>query len=502
MTPAAPETGPPLDTQPAPASSTSFLSRFTVLKGASRELWLVFLAKLLVFAAYGVTNLTLVRWLSSDFGFSDQKALALVGAWSLSMTVFTVLVGSLTDALGLRKTFFLGIAVCIVARAVMAFTTLKWLVLVGGLLPLALGEALSAPVLLAGVRRFSSTRQRSISFSIFYMMMNFGFLIAGYVFDGVRRSLGELGHPQLLGLTFSTYRVLLLAGLGFEICLLPVLAFIRKGVEATDDGIKIAPEPPKYPRETLWNSFLLTVRDAWKDTFRLFGGLLRQAGFYRLLAFLILIAFLKLIFMQMYYVFPTFGIRELGNGAPVGQLWNINSILVIFLVPLIGALTQRFSAYRMVTVGGLISAASVFIMTLPIAWFEPLANGALGSAVGHWYLNLKGAVHPYYVMIALYVVILSFGEAFYSPRVYEYAAAIAPKGQEASYGALSYVPFLLAKLLIGTFSGTLLARYCPENGPRHSATLWLFVALTATIAPLGLITLRRFIRVREVGRED
>ena len=105
-------------------------------------------------------------------------------------------------------------------------------------------------------------------------------------------------------------------------------------------------------------------------------------------------------------------------------------------------------------------------------------------------------------MIALFVVLLSCGEAFYSPRVYEYAAAIAPKGQEASYAALSYVPFLLAKLLIGTFSGILLARYCPEHGVRHSGTMWLFVALTATVAPVGLILLRRYIRVHEAGREE
>jgi hypothetical protein len=54
---------------------------------------------------------------------------------------------------------------------------------------------------------------------------------------------------------------------------------------------------------------------------------------------------------------------------------------------------------------------------------------------------------------------------------------------------------------VGTFSGTLLARYCPAQGVRHSSTLWLFVALTALIAPLGLVALRRYIRVHEVGRE-
>jgi MFS family permease len=180
----------------------------------------------------------------------------------------------------------------------------------------------------------------------------------------------------------------------------------------------------------------------------------------------------------------------------------MNFFLIIVLAPIVGALTQKFSAYSMVILGGVITSASVFIMALPTAWFVPLANGWAGNLVGHVYLGLKGSVHPYYVMIALFVVLFSVGEAFYSPRVYEYAAAIAPKGQEASYGALSYVPLLLPKLLIGIFSGESLMRYCPETGPRHSETLWLIVALISLVAPVGLITLRRFIRVPEAGRDD
>ncbi len=91
----------------------------------------------------------------------------------------TLLVGSLTDAIGLRKTFFLGVWICIVARAVMAFTTVKWVALAAGLFPLAVGEALGTPVLVAAVRKYSTTAQRSISYSLFYTIMNLGFLVAG-----------------------------------------------------------------------------------------------------------------------------------------------------------------------------------------------------------------------------------------------------------------------------------------------------------------------------------
>ena len=255
----------------------------------------MFAVKLLVIAAYAVTNSTLVLWLTSDLGYSDEKALGLVAVWSGMMTVVIVLVGSLTDALGLRRTFFLGVWICIVARAVMAFTNLKWLALIGGLAPLAVGEALSAPVSIAAIRRYSNTKQRSISFSIFYMMMNFGFVIAAFLFDFVRQHLGEHGHLALFGLKITTYQTLFLVSLVIEIALLPILWFLRDGVEAADEGLKIAPREAKYRQENLWNSMCLTVRDSLRETARLFTVLLRQTGFYRLLVFLVLIAFLKLI---------------------------------------------------------------------------------------------------------------------------------------------------------------------------------------------------------------
>jgi MFS family permease len=489
----------------APVGATGvrgFLAKFTVLKGAQRELWLTFLIKLLIISAYSVTNKTLILWLSSDLGFNDQSAGALVGwVWAPAMTVFTLLAGSITDALGLRRTFFLGVFVCLIARAVMVFTTTPWLALAGGLFPLVIGEALGTPVLIAAARRYSTTRQRSISFSMIYMVMNVGYLIAARIFDYVRQSLGEHGHLNLFGSQITTYRTLFLVSLGFEVLLFPVIYFLRRGAEATDEGVQFTAEPVKYAARAFSERIWLTVRDSAADTVRLFKRLLGQSGFYRLLGFLLLIGFLKLIFLQMDYVFPKFGIRELGEGAPIGQLSAINYILIIILVPIVGALTQRFSAYRMVVVGGVICAASVFIMALPTTWFQAPTQGWIGQWLGHSYLGLKGGIHPYYIMIALYIGIFSIGEAFYSPRVYEYAAAIAPKGQEASYGALSYIPFLLGKLLVGS-AGWLLAAFCPEHGPRHSAAMWLIFALAASVAPIGLVVFRRYIRVPEAGRHD
>jgi MFS family permease len=484
----------------APVEPVGFIGRFMVLKGAARELWLVFLIKWLSITAYSITNKTFVLWLSSDFGYGDVSAQTTITVWATTMTGMTILIGALADAIGLRKSFLLGVYICIIARTAMVFGNVKWLALGVGLFPLAIGEALAGPILVGATRRYSTTVQRSISFSILYMMMNLAFLTASYVFDWLRSGLGEHGHFELFGMQLSTYRMLFLASLAFEIALIPAAYCLRKNVEVTDEGVRVNPEKPKYPGASLLNSFWFAVRDSTKETFKLFSGLLQQSAFYRLLAFLGFIGFLKIITIAMDYVFPKFGIRELGDGAPIGHLMSINNWMIVILVPIAGALTQRFAAYRMVIVGGSICAASVFIMALPTAWFVPLANGPFGNFIHHYFLGLTGPVHPYYVMITLYIIIFSIGEAWYSPRVYEYAAAIAPKGQEASYAALSYIPLFLGKLLVGG-GGWLLKTYCPEKGPRHSDVMWLIMALSVTVAPIGLLTLRRFIRVREAGRE-
>jgi MFS family permease len=488
------------------ARNESVLDRFLVLRTAVPELWITFALKLIVNLAYKVMNMTLVLWLSRDLGFDDVHAGYIVTGWAAAMTLFTVAVGSLTDAIGLRRSFFLGVAICCVARFVMTFFAAKWMVIVGGMLPLALGEALCTPVLIAAVRRYSTTAQRSISFSLLYVMMNVGFFAASWLFDLVRGRMGEHGQfvIPLVGHGLTTYQTLFFVSLLVEIVLVPIVYFgMREGVEVTDEGVRVVPyEMKRVAGDSLARSVWVACREALRESGAIFAGLWKQPGFYKFLAFLGFASCMRLIMLHMDFTYPKFGIRELGEGAPIGKLWGINSLLIIVFVPLVGAFTQKVPAYRMAMVGTAIGAASVFIMTLPLAWFQPLAEGLPGRLIGNGYLGLHGVPHPYYMMIFLFVVMLSVGEAIYSPRLYEYAASIAPRGQEASYMSISYLPYFVAKLIVSAASGHLLEAYCPEHGPRDSHMLWLIIALCTMIAPIGLISLQRFIRVKEEGRDE
>ena len=486
----------------------SFLEKFSVLKGAVRELWVIFGTKILSIVAYGLVNSTLVLWLSKDLQYGDVSAGFMVALWSTLLTLFTVMVGSLVDAIGLRLSLLIGFAVCLVARGVMAVFTHPWMVLPAGLLPLALGEALMVPVMVAAIKKYATTAQRSMAFSIFYAMMNVGFAISGYLFDRVRTGLGEYGQYTLPGanLTLSTYQTLILLGFLFTIPnLVLVWVGIREGVEVGDDNqVRIKPQTSRYPGQSALRAGLLSAGDALVEWKRIFTSLWRQPAFYRFLAFLTLVVGVRLIFYHFHYTFPKYGIRELGEGAPIGRLFGVlNPVLIVLLVPLVGALTQKISAYRVVVFGSLIAAASVFFMAMPPAWFQDLADGPMGDLIARRWLGLEtDRVNPLFISIFFAVVTLSVGEAFYSPRLYEYPAAIAPKGQEASYMSLSLLPYFVAKFFVGTLSGWLLMHFCPETGPRDSQTMWLLIGLMAMVTPVGLFALRPWIQVQEAGREE
>ncbi|OGR86909.1 MAG: hypothetical protein A2021_09015, partial [Elusimicrobia bacterium GWF2_52_66] len=493
-----------MEKNPVVNAEESFIGKFMVLSGAVRELWLIFGTKILTIIAYGLVGTsTLGLWLSSDLGMSDKSAGFVIASWSSVLTIFTVMVGSLVDAVGIRKSLLAGFGLCVLARFVMSFFSAPWIALPLGLLPLALGEALQTPVMVAAVRRFSSTKQRSIAFSIYYSMMNVGFAVAAWTFDKVRAGLGEYGHYTIpyAGFQISTYQTIILLSLLFTIPNLLIIYFgLRGGVEATDEGVKINPEQTKYSGQSFLGAFFLSCRDALKDWKRIFASLWTQPTFYRFLAFFGFVVFVKLILYHMYYTFPKFAIRELGEGAPIGHIFGLlNAVIVVILAPVIGALTQRFTAYKAVVIGTTIAALSVFFMAVPPAMFQNLADGWLGNIIGHTWLGLAGPVNPLYVAIVLCVVIYSVGESFYSPRLYEYPAAIAPKGQEGSYMALSMLPYFFAKFIVGSISGFLLARYCPAEGPRNSQMIWLIVGSMALLSPIGLLLARRYIQVHEAG---
>lgn len=476
---------------------TGFLQKFLCLRSAPRELWIIFLAYILENTAYKLSSSSsLPLWLAHEMGMSDATKGLTIGLWSALLTFFTVLVGSFTDAVGIRRTFLLGFAICAFARIAMLFPTPQFVALGLGLLPLAVGLALMSPVMTAAMKRYSNAAQRSVAFSLYYALMNLGFAIGDRMFDFFRKDMGEYGIwiAPYINARFSTYEVMILWSVILTIPgLLLTWLFLREGVEMTEDGVTITPH---HQREHAGQNPLISAT-------KIFKGLWGQQAFHRFMLFMALVVGVRMIFYHLTYTLPDVAIRELGKGAPFAQICTmLNSLMILVLVPFCGVLTQHISAYRMVTVGSLVSALSVFILALPMAWFQPMADSWFGDLIVHQWLKVDGPINPLYLSIFCFTVVLSVGEAVWSPRLYEYAAAIAPKGQEASYMSLSVLPYFFAKFGAGSLSGWLLIKFCPADGPRNTAGLWLFVGAMALITPLGTFLFRKHIQQEEEGRED
>jgi len=460
----------------APAGKLkAFAEKFAVLRGAPRELAVVYGQKVVEIVAYQITNLTLVLYLSKDLGYGDVGAGTVIAAWSMGLNLATLFVGSLVDAVGLRRSFLLGYVLCIVGRAVIAFAHARWIAISLGLVPLAVGLALMIPVMTAAVHRYSTRPQRSIAFSLFYTLMNVGFLVGSWLWDVLRAGLGEQGSWTVpaLGTTLTTYRtIFLLASVLTMGGMALVWLFLREGIAAADA------EPPK---------------SATGNPARIFAEVVREKAFWRFFLFLVLIVGVKLVFYQMHYMFPKYAIREIGPGAKAGTVWGVtNAAIIVALVPIVGALAQRISSYRMIIAGTTVSAAGSVLLVLPGAWFAGWSNALLQST-GWW-------VHPAYIPAFLFAAVFSVGEAIWSPRLYEYTAAIAPAGRAGSYMALSVAPLFLSKMVAGPLSGWLLQTFCPENGPRTPWIMWAVVSVMAVATPVGIVALRGVIRPADDDR--
>ena len=101
----------------------------------------------------------------------------------------------------------------------------------------------------------------------------------------------------------------------------------------------------------------------------------------------------------------------------------------------------------------------------------------------------------------LFVIILSIGEATWSPRLYDYTMNVCPQGREGVWSALSSAPLFLAKLPVGFMSGYLLERYCPEEGERRSKLMWFIIGATTASSPVLMTLFWRFISHKDDEQE-
>jgi len=219
------------------------------LRGSPRELYLMFFTKLTEYSAYGAASYTFVLYLAEDVGLGTQGGAAYYTVFALTMTVVTMVVGAVCDTIGVKKSLLIGTFMLLTARFFMPLTTNIITVSILGFLPMAIGIAITGPVLKVGIKKFTTIEGATLGFGLFYTLMNVGFAIGGWMFDAIRTQFGDGGSVilPLLG-ELSTYQLIL--GVGFFINIPDLIAVLimREGAEMTERGSVI------HPRKKVDNS--------------------------------------------------------------------------------------------------------------------------------------------------------------------------------------------------------------------------------------------------------
>lgn len=248
------------------------------LEEAPRELWLIFALKFLSSYAYFSLSLVLTLFLTEEFGMSDTAAGWAYGAYGVMSTFFGLLCGWFIDYLGVRASLIVGAIIGAASRFVMAVTLSRKMAILMLYSFLPFAECLGIPIMTIGIKRYTSSHNRTFAFSLFYSMMNVAALCAGPLVDLARRLFGEgvtidmyaFGPVRLSGLRL----VILSSAIATALMLLVVIVGIREvHVDETGTVQEFTPnrqspltqtrevlQDPAFWRLTLFTLLLIGVR--------------------------------------------------------------------------------------------------------------------------------------------------------------------------------------------------------------------------------------------------
>lgn len=190
--------------------------------------------------------------------------------------------------------------------------------------------------------------------------------------------------------------------------------------------------------------------------------------------FIFILMPVRMLFAHQFLTMPDYVVRCFPQWVSDRFEWLnvINPALVAVLTPLIAAFTLRVKVVDIMIVGTAISAFTTFLLVAP----------------------------PELPLLILYLFLFSVGESIWAARFFEYVATLSKPGQTGAYMGVANLPWFLAKLVTGMFSGRLLAHYVPKEGPTHPGSLWLIYALVAVVSPVGMLLARHWILSPEPSR--
>jgi MFS family permease len=492
---------PKIDLNPE-KTTTSFYEAWSELKSSPRELYIVFFLKFLESYSYFAIIYTLIIFLSDEFKYSDEQAGWLYGLFGMCTSVYGFIFGGfLIDNLGVRLSLCLGCSILLLGRLLLVICSCHYHILLILYTVLPIGTCLGIPVMQIGIRRFTTEKARALAYSIFYAMMNVSAIFSASAIDFFRRNVADGATLIIFGMKFelTSYRALFLSGACTTFCSLLISFFFLKEADqheveknesvlnessSSDHLMNNDKNRSMHINQNSQNTLNTSLLSANKKEnsnelskkqkkivgpFAIIKEVTSQKSFWKFVCLIMLLMGVRIVYRHLDATFPKYMIREFGKDVMYGSIIAINPFLIVILIPIFAPLSYQFSAYSQIAFGAFITAISPFFL----------------------------AYGPYLWSSVMFVVILSIGEALWSPRLYEYTIFITEKGREGIYMALASSPMFIATLVTGATSGFFLETFCPEKGPKESWKMWLLIGLITFSSPILLFFFKNRIEVTD-----
>jgi dipeptide/tripeptide permease len=449
------------DSRPAPAGSLfrrvadDAIGPFRDLRNAPRALWGVHISYTLEGLTYfGVVGL-LAIYFNEYIGLDDVAAGQMVGFQTAGITLAMLFLGAMVDIVGVRRSILISLLVMLVGRVILAVAPAAggsglWsaahLAAMLGLLGIILGYGIYQPACYAAVKFFSTQHSAAMGYAMLYALMNLGGFLPGLLSPPIRH---EYGIPGV----FWVYAALTVAGM----VVIAVFVTVRTDAEARAAAGTTAaergsgPDGGRKPLKEHARYYLANfpIRDG------------------RFLFFVFILIPVQTLFAHNWLTLPQYCNRAFTGIVSENYEFfvNFSPLLIFLLTPLATALTSSKNTYTMMIVGTAIMAAPTFLL-------------ATGPAMG---------------TLFAYLVLMTIGEAIWSPRFLQWIAEVAPPGMTGIYMGIGQFPWFLTKVVTSLYSGWFLNRFCPADVPvaqLQTETMWFIYGLIAILTPVGLVIAR------------
>lgn len=393
--------------------------------GFSSTFWIANTLELFERLAFYGAKAVLVTFLLDKVGLVDEAA-TLAGIFSALIYALPIVAGVLVDRYGFRKTlmacflifcvgyFLIGMAGMQFADQIVN-TIGKRTYVLSVLILTAVGGSLIKPCIVGTVAKTTNEQTKSLGYSIYYTLVNIGGAIGPILALLIRENLG-------------IESVLIMSSVTSFLLFIGTFIFFKEPGDSINEEAR-------------------TFTKVFRDMLLVFAN-------FRFIIFLIIYSGFWLMFWQIFYLVPQYGIAVL-DFQEFELLEAVDAICIIFLTVPMAFMVKKWKPIAAMSLGFIFASFSWIIM------------GAFPT------------VPATMIAIGLYAL----GEATQAPRFYEYVASLAPKGQIGTFMGFAFLPVAIGSFSAGIIADWLRTTYLDSN----PSMMWYILAGVGFVSTLLML---------------